>query len=79
MKRYSNASGDSGISHYEVGADYIRLRFSGSRKIYEYNYRLTGSKHIEQMKDLAEAGSGLSTYIAQHAEVRDNYKELHNK
>ena len=79
MKRYQNASGASGISHYEIGADYIRLRFSGSQKIYEYNNRLNGSKHIEQMKDLAQAGSGLSTYIAQHAEVRDNYKELNSK
>jgi len=79
MKRYSNASGDSGISHYEIGDDYIWLRFTGSQKIYEYNNRLTGSKHVEQMKDLAEAGSGLSTYIAQHPEVRDNYKELHSK
>jgi len=79
MKRYRNASGDSGISHYEVGADYIRLRFLGSQKIYEYNNRINGSKHIEQMKDLAEAGSGLSTYIAQHPEVRDNYKEIQLK
>ena len=79
MKRYQNASGDSGISHYEIGADYIRIRFTGSRKTYEYNNRLNGSKHIEQMKDLAEAGAGLSTYIAQHPEVRDNYKQLYSK
>ena len=31
--------------------------------MYEYNYSRTGSYHIENMKRLAMAGSGLNSYI----------------
>ena len=28
MERYKNIDGDSGVSEYEIGADFIRVRFS---------------------------------------------------
>jgi hypothetical protein len=79
MRRYANAAGDSGVSHYEIGEDFIRIRFSGSSDVYEYNAKMSKRSHIEKMKDLARAGIGLSTYIAQHPDVRDHFKQIHAK
>lgn len=62
MEKYANRSGQSGISAYEVGLDYIRIRFS-SRAIYQYSYRKAGRYHVENMKKLAVRGSGLNSYI----------------
>lgn len=63
MERYMNRSGDSGVSGYEIGFDYISVRFSGNSRIYTYSYRRAGNMHVENMKRLAQSGSGLNTYI----------------
>ena len=63
MERYRNASGDSGVSGYEIGPDYIAVKFSGTFRTYTYSYRKAGRNHVEQMKILARNGSGLNTYI----------------
>ncbi|MEI9912259.1 MAG: hypothetical protein WDO71_22955 [Bacteroidota bacterium] len=62
MERYRNSGGDSGVSAYEIGSDYIRVRFS-TGSVYQYSYRKAGSGHIEQMKALAQNGAGLNSYI----------------
>jgi hypothetical protein len=77
MKRYKNRNGNSGVTHYESGEDFISLRFTGSSKIYTYNYKITGKKHVEKMKKLADSGVGLSTYISQHPEVKNNFFDSH--
>jgi len=66
LKRYRNLSGDSGVTDYEIGVDYIRVRFEDGR-IYVYDYRRPGQHYVDEMKSLAVAGRGLSTYISQHA------------
>ncbi|MBI1347511.1 hypothetical protein GC163_14625 [bacterium] len=71
MRTYKNLSGNSGVSAYEYGNDYIKLRFKDS-SIYTYTYSSAGSSHIEHMKKSAEQGRGLSTYVAQH--VREDYE-----
>lgn len=63
MERYRNSGGDSGVSSYEIGADYIRVKFSGSFRTYRYSYRKAGQQHVETMKRLARGGSGLNSYI----------------
>jgi hypothetical protein len=63
MERYGNRGGDSGVSTYEIGSDYIKVKFSGNAKIYTYSYRRAGSVHVENMKRLAKSGSGLNAYI----------------
>ena len=68
MERYRNLSGTSGVSAYEIGADYIRVRFS-TGAVYRYSYRKAGSGHIEQMKDLARRGSGLNSYITRYVKL----------
>ncbi len=30
MERYRNSTGDSGVSAYEIGADYIKVKFFGN-------------------------------------------------
>ena len=63
MERYRNSRGDSGVLAYETGVDYIRVKFSGTSRIYTYSYRKAGSVHVEHMKELARRGSGLNSYI----------------
>jgi hypothetical protein len=66
MERYRNSGGDSGVSAYELGSDYIRVKFSGNSRIYTYSYRKAGRSLVEQMKGLAQGGSGLNSYINKH-------------
>lgn len=63
MERYRNSGGDSGVSSYEIGTDYITVKFSGSSQTYRYSYRKAGQNHVEIMKRLARSGSGLNSYI----------------
>lgn len=70
MDRYANRSGDSGVTHYEIGADFILVQFRRS-DVYRYDYAMPGADHVECMKTLAVAGKGLATYISAH--VRGSY------
>jgi len=72
MKRYANRSGDSGVVAYEFTATSIRVKFRNQEK-YEYSSTgRAGPDKVARMKQLAEAGEGLSTYISQHA--HDDYE-----
>lgn len=62
MEVYANVGGDSGITNYEIGKDFIRVKFSDG-SIYEYTYESAGSENIEYMKELAIQGHGLNSYI----------------
>jgi hypothetical protein len=74
MNRYKNISGISGVTHYSIGRDFIKVKFKESPGIYIYDYSLNGAVHIEEMKKAAVKGLGLSTYIAQHPEVKNRYR-----
>lgn len=69
MERYTNRSGGSGVSSYEIGPDYIRVRFS-SGSTYRYSYRKAGQSHVENMKRLASGGSGLNSYINSYVKFK---------
>ena len=71
MERYLNLSGDSGITDYEIGTDFIRVRFGGG-STYRYSHLRPGQHHVDRMKALAVAGRGLGTYISQ--QIRDQYE-----
>ena len=63
MNLYSNRNGDSGVSAYEIGTDFIRVQFN-TGKIYSYSYNGgAGASNVEQMKILARRGAGLNSYI----------------
>ena len=71
MERYKNVGGDSGVTGYEIGSDYIRVQFSDG-SVYLYTYASAGSNNIEQMKKLAIAGNGLNSFINRN--VRKSYE-----
>jgi len=70
MTNYLNLGGDSGVSAYEIGSDYISVQFS-TGKIYTYSYASAGSQNIETMKTLAVNGSGLNSFIMKN--VRNDF------
>lgn len=70
MIKYRNSNGDSGIAAYEVGEDYILVKFSEGGT-YLYSYRKAGQRHVDEMKRLAQRGSGLNSYINKN--VKDLY------
>ena len=74
MKRYRNLGGDSGIFAYEDGEDFIRVQFlDGS--IYLYDYTCPGPDDVERMKQLAEKGQGLNSFISRFIKKRYAAKE----
>jgi curved DNA-binding protein CbpA len=66
MTGYGNR--ESGIAKYTYGADWIRVQFNDG-DTYEYRASKIGQLHINEMKRLADAGDGLSTYINTHRDV----------
>jgi hypothetical protein len=66
MQRYLNLSGDSGVTRYEIGDDYILVKFRNNDRPYRYSYARAGKKHVDRMKALAIAGRMLGTYISQN-------------
>ena len=63
MLPYGNVAGDSGVTHFDPGPDFIRVRFVGG-ETYLYTYESAGAYNVEHMKQLAAAGEGLSTFIS---------------
>jgi hypothetical protein len=65
METYANRSGNSGVSAYQIGTNYILVQFT-SGALYEYTYSSAGSGNIETMKSYALAGSGLCSFIKRY-------------
>jgi hypothetical protein len=70
MKQYGRLSGESGVLAYRLAPQAIAVKFVEG-KVYTYTYASTGRERVEQMKLLARAGRGLSTYISKY--VGDDY------
>ncbi len=74
MKKYLNISGESGIEAYEIGTDYIIVKFNnGAICNYLYTYNSTGKENVDKMKQLAEDGSGLNSFISRF--IRNRYEK----
>jgi hypothetical protein len=71
MEPYKNPN--SGITHYEIGEDFIKIWFKDKGEPYKYSESGIGKPHVDIMKGLALVGRGLATYISQHPEVRHGY------
>ncbi|USQ13973.1 hypothetical protein J2N86_01075 [Legionella lytica] len=71
MEAYQNKSGISGVVAYEIGGDFIKVKFQKNNGVYLYNYQSPGALHVEAMKERAMDGIGLATYINEH--IRKNY------
>ncbi len=63
MIRYANRGGNSGVSSYEIGGNYIKIKFNGTARTYTWSYRKAGQSHVDNMKSLAISGSGLNGYV----------------
>jgi len=72
MQLYKNASGNSGVTHYELHPSSITLRFRNG-DIYLYDQQHPGPYHVARMQTLARRGQGLSTYVSQY--VRHDYAD----
>lgn len=66
MEAYKNLYGNSSIVAFDIGNDYISVKFSDG-KIYRYSYKSAGTDKVERMKLLAKQGSGLNSYIMRFA------------
>jgi hypothetical protein len=71
MRRYQNQHGDSGVVAYELGEEFIDVKFVGG-EIYHYTSRRPGDRDVQHMKELALRGEGLSTFISRH--IRNRYE-----
>jgi hypothetical protein len=70
LQRYARRHGDSGVVAYAIGPRGIAVQFMDGA-VYVYDVERPGRAHVTEMKRLARAGEGLSTYISRF--VRDNY------
>ena len=75
MKTYQDINGDSGVSAYDYGDDWIKVQFKYGG-IYEYQSSKIGSSHLSRMKFLADAGDGLNAYINTNPVVRNGYSSI---
>jgi hypothetical protein len=65
MTPYKSKSGkESGVEAFEIGIDYIIVKFKHEEESYLYSESSAGTKAIRQMKDCTAVGIGLSTYIS---------------
>ena len=75
MKVYTNLNGNSGITNYQIGNDYIDIEF-GDSGVYRYTEQSVGSDNLAIMKSLATSGSGLNAFI--NKVVRYRYEERYD-
>lgn len=74
MQRYANLGGDSSVESFEIGPDFILVKFVGRSTIYRYSYSRPGMVYVDRMKSLATTGRGLGSYIQTHPAVRKGYE-----
>lgn len=74
MIAYLNKHGNSGVKAYELGDDFIRVQFKNN-SVYRYTAAITGADNVAQMKQLAQTGRGLSTFISQSIKSHYAIKE----
>jgi hypothetical protein len=65
MRRYRGADNDTGVSAYALLEDAIEIQFKDGG-VYRYSAKRPGAELVAEMRRLAIAGKGLSTFINQH-------------
>jgi hypothetical protein len=73
-QHYANLGGNSSVHAYEIGDDYVRVRFTDG-SIYLYTYASAGESNIERMKEVANAGKGLGSFIMHNVKHAYESKE----
>lgn len=70
MERYRNLAGNSGVSAYALDKESITVKFRDGG-VYLYTNASAGADNVAEMKRLASAGRGLSSFISRV--VHDRY------
>lgn len=65
MQPYGTHTRHRGVIAYEIGPESIDVEFT-SGWVYHFTYDNPGPSRVEQMKELAMSGKGLSTFINKH-------------
>jgi len=65
----------SGVISYKPGKNFIEIQFAGW--LYTYTYSSAGKKPVEEMKKLAAANNGLSTFISKHKPPYEKKEKLY--
>ena len=71
MERYKNLSGRSGVRGFELGDDQIVVIFNDGGS-YLYDSVSPGPGPVSEMKELAQAGEGLNSFISRF--VKKSYR-----
>ena len=74
MEKYKNLEGNSGVSEYQNGADFIRVRFKDGGQ-YLYTNSSAGTNNISAMQALAITGQGLNAYVNKYVKKQYASKE----
>jgi hypothetical protein len=74
MESYKNLGGNSGVLQYEIGSDSIKVRFQ-NHQTYTYTYSSAGRGNVEHMKNLAQHGVGLNSFIDTNVQKMYSHKE----
>jgi hypothetical protein len=69
MTPYGDHARQHGVVSYEVGPESIDVEFT-SGWIYHFSYANPGQLRVDRMKELAQSGKGLSTFISKHVKNR---------
>jgi len=70
MEKYRGIDHDLGVLEYEYSDDWIKIKFNDG-SVYEYMSGKAGQDNIEKMKQLADKGNGLNSFI--YRNVRFKY------
>jgi hypothetical protein len=73
MTPYGGHAKRHGVLAYEIGPESIDVEFT-SGWIYRFSYEKPGALRVERMKELAESGRGLSTFISKHVKNRYEWR-----
>ena len=76
MTPYGGHAKKHGVLAYEIQPDAIDVEFT-SGWVYHFSYQKPGALRVEHMKQLAESGHGLSTFISKH--VKNRYESRRRK
>ena len=69
MTPYGGHAKQHGVLAYEIKNDSIEVEFT-SGWIYHFSHVKPGALRVERMKQLAESGRGLSTFISRYVKNR---------
>ena len=63
MTKYLNLSRRSNVEAYAIYPDKIVVKFYDTTKLYQYSYYRAGKHYVDIMKQLANRGYGLNSFI----------------